>query len=79
MGCSQQYRHILGTDQEPLTRSIESLSRGIILCDANKPGWPVVYVSTVMARLANRQPSELVGMLVADLFEATGTPLPLLS
>ena len=72
MVCSQQYLHVLGTASEPLTRSIESLSRGIILCNASKPGWPVVYVTTVMARLANRQPAELVGKFVADLFVATG-------
>lgn len=71
--CSLSSTHVLG--EQKLWRSVGSLSKGILLCDANKPGWPVLFATTVMGRLACVEPAELVGRPLAELFEPTGTYL----
>ena len=58
-----------------MQRSVASLAKGIILCDASKAGWPVVFVTTVMARLVRRDPAELIGKTLDELFEPTGVAL----
>ena len=73
---SLTHKHVLG--EQELSRSAASLAMGILLCDASRPGWPVVFATTVMGRLACRGPHELVGKTLADLFEPTGAPWPVL-
>ena len=55
-------------------RPLHSLQQGAMLCDANKPGWPVVYVSTQWMRLLGLESHTVVGRKLWDVFEAPGAP-----
>ena len=55
-------------------RALEAIGQGLVICDALKPGLPVVYVNPSFAQASGRPAAELLGCALTALLRSEDNP-----